>query len=94
MTLILISALAVARLSIMLVYEDGPFGVFYWLRGVHWLSGLLSCTSCVSMWVSLTLIVLFVILPDPLFVALALVPAVSMAAMTVTSAYKNVSRYE
>jgi len=94
MTLILISALAVARLSIMLVYEDGPFNVFYWLRGVGWLSGLLSCTSCVSMWVSLSLVALFVALPDARFVALVMVPAISMAAMIVTSTYKNISRHE
>lgn len=56
LTTLLILPLAVARLSIMLVEEDGPFRLFYWLRGYALFEGVLSCVPCCSVWVSGTLL--------------------------------------
>ena len=49
MTLIL-ATLAVWRLTSLLVYEDGPFGVFDRLRDALLFRRLLGCFWCTSVW--------------------------------------------
>ena len=74
MAYIVLGSLAVWRICSLLIYEDGPFTVFAWLRnavgvkqdeysrnyGETFLSKLLCCVWCMSMWVALPLSVLIV----------------------------------
>jgi hypothetical protein len=52
-----IAALAVYRVSRMIADEEGPWGVFTWLRAQPtpqtWLARGLECPMCVSFWVAL-----------------------------------------
>lgn len=54
---LLIAALFVYRLSRMLAEEEGPFGIFTWLRGLApaqtWLQRGMECVMCLSVWVAL-----------------------------------------
>lgn len=78
-TLLLI--LAAWRISCLFVYEDGPFDVFQRIRdavGIHYdefgsivadgfLASLFSCMYCLSIWVGLFIVLLFVFMGDWLF---------------------------
>lgn len=60
---LVLSALAAFRLSELVVIDDGPFDVFFYLRG--WanrppltrlrgtLAGILSCVHCAGLWMSI-----------------------------------------
>lgn len=53
----LIAALFVYRLARMIAEEEGPFGVFTWLRGLPkpntWIWRGMECIMCLSVWVAL-----------------------------------------
>jgi hypothetical protein len=59
---LIVAALATWRLSSLLLYESGPFGVFMHLRSqAAWTSftaQLFSCMYCMSVWVGLLCAVL------------------------------------
>lgn len=63
---LIITSLAVYRLSRMLTDEEGPWSVFTRLRGLAapdtWLGRGLECVMCVSVWVALPVTVLIVLL--------------------------------
>ena len=57
--LFILVSLAVHRVSYLLSYEEGPFGIMSWLRGKidpnesTWLGRGLHCIRCISFWISL-----------------------------------------
>ena len=56
---ILLLGLATYRVAWMVAREEGPFGVFTWLRGKidphqrTWVGRGLSCAGCVSFWLAM-----------------------------------------
>ena len=63
--------LTVARLSCLLVEEDGPFSVFFRFRNfterIHpELHELVSCRWCASVWIAAGLYIFYLFLPEPL----------------------------
>lgn len=77
---VLIFGLATWRISSLLVREDGPLYVFWYIRKLsgiqhdengevfmipsNFLAQVLSCVWCASLWVALGWIVFFLVLPD------------------------------
>ena len=66
LTTFLIAALATYYLALSVAREDGPFGVFLWLRNQFtdegWLSRGLRCVVCMSCWTALMVVVGLVLL--------------------------------
>lgn len=55
----IIQALAVYRLTALLVYEDGPSGVFHALRAASKrLNGPLHCFWCTSVWAAAVIVLI------------------------------------
>ena len=52
MTRLLLAALACWRLTSLLVYEDGPGQIFSRFREWLWITDLLDCFWCTSLWVA------------------------------------------
>ena len=91
----LVLALAVWRLTSLLVWEDGPFEMFANLRlllgvrydeyskayGTNWLAKGVVCPACASVWFGLALAVLYFFWTDCVWLALPL--ALSAAAIMV-----------
>lgn len=75
---LLILILATWRISLLFVNEDGPFGMFEWLRywtgvkynekrepfGTGLISDILSCVWCLSVWVGVIITIFYLIVPD------------------------------
>lgn len=57
--LFILVSLAVHRVSFLIAWEEGPFGIMAWLRGKidpnesTWLGRGLHCIRCISFWISL-----------------------------------------
>ncbi len=53
----LVAAFAAYYLALSITREDGPFGVFLWLRNLHtdddWIGRGLRCIICMSCWTGL-----------------------------------------
>ena len=49
---LLLAALACWRLTSLLVYEDGPRDIFSRFRAWLWMTDLLDCFWCTSLWVA------------------------------------------
>lgn len=69
---ITLAALAVWRISYMLVNEDGPAKVFERFRvwvapRSEFLSSLFDCIYCMSIWVGIAMTILYAINPSVLF---------------------------
>ena len=81
---LIILGLATWRISYMVVWEDGPFNVFSeiqsWTQRSDFLSGLLSCVNCLSVWVA-TFLVLSAIMDKIVTVYLMLPFALSAIAV-------------
>lgn len=68
----LLAALAVYRISRMIVLEEGPFGAFAWLQEKtkkqdNWIERGLACPLCISFWLSLVAALFFLPAPFPEF---------------------------
>lgn len=59
----LLIALATARLSMMIANEHGPWHVFEWLRAKMPLGGLTACVKCISVWVALFFVLVYLLTP-------------------------------
>lgn len=60
---LILIALATARLSMMLANEHGPWHVFERIRAKFPLGGLTGCVKCISVWIALFLIPIYLLVP-------------------------------
>lgn len=77
---LLVVGIATWRVSFMLVYEDGPYAIFYHVRERTSFGGLLTCWHCMSVWIAAAFLVVWEVAP-----ILVVVWAVSGAAIMLAS---------